>query len=368
MPNSHIVDFKNRYDDAIQEMQTMAYIVRNPGNLTNTTQMERVESLKRSFENASYSYGPESTFCWLNSYKEFRSILNEEEGIEVGTQRLVSNTANFNVIRLEFNYADITEFLSLSSYSFWAATLRTNAESCNRGVPECIEQFLCSTGFTTLVRYNELYPLVEEAGSYADQSQTLSTTIWQTSSALICMGIAFIILIPDLSSICGAIFSVLSVNVGVIGYLSLWGIGIDPLSMAAQLMSIGFSVDITAHISYHYYSVKDETIKTTRERLEHASSGSDGQHCKAALGDDRDDSDPLETQLPRHRLPEDSHPCFRLRLVPRPHPATSDLNRVRRPLLQEKKGPSCLAAGSSASYTCKVWIDEGKARGGMRCG
>ncbi|TKR60768.1 hypothetical protein L596_027963 [Steinernema carpocapsae] len=36
---------------------------------------------------------------------------------------------------LEFNYADITEFLSLSSYSFWAATLRTNAECCNRGFP-----------------------------------------------------------------------------------------------------------------------------------------------------------------------------------------------------------------------------------------
>lgn len=50
-----------------------------------------------------------------------------------------------------------------------------------------------------------------------------------------------------------AVFSVFSISWGIFGLLSLWNVDLDPLSMAALLMAIGFSVDFTAHISYHYY-------------------------------------------------------------------------------------------------------------------
>lgn len=35
--------------------------------------------------------------------------------------------------------------------------------------------------------------------------------------------------------------------------LSLLGIDLDPIVMSSMIMSIGFSVDIPAHLSYHFY-------------------------------------------------------------------------------------------------------------------
>lgn len=35
--------------------------------------------------------------------------------------------------------------------------------------------------------------------------------------------------------------------------MSIRGAQLDPIMMSATVMSIGFSVDIPSHISYHYY-------------------------------------------------------------------------------------------------------------------
>lgn len=80
-----------------------------------------------------------------------------------------------------------------------------------------------------------------------------STVFGSVAAALVCTAVICLCFIPHVMSVVAAVFSVFSISWGIFGLLSLWNVDLDPLSMAALLMAIGFSVDFTAHISYHYY-------------------------------------------------------------------------------------------------------------------
>ena len=40
----------------------------------------------------------------------------------------------------------------------------------------------------------------------------------------------------------------------MVGFLSLWGADLDPVTMVDVLLATGFSVDFTAHIAHQYYA------------------------------------------------------------------------------------------------------------------
>lgn len=82
--------------------------------------------------------------------------------------------------------------------------------------------------------------------------------------ALVMMLISFIF-IPNVLCSLWVAFSVISIEIGVAGYMALWKVNLDSISMINLIMCIGFSVDYTAHICYAYMSSKakhpDEKVK-----------------------------------------------------------------------------------------------------------
>ena len=87
------------------------------------------------------------------------------------------------------------------------------------------------------------------------------------------MAVISFLLIPSKICVIWVVFAVISVEVGVLGMMSFFGINLDVISMIVLNMGIGFSVDFSAHISYHYLSADQD--HDPEERL---------AHCLHALG------------------------------------------------------------------------------------
>lgn len=84
--------------------------------------------------------------------------------------------------------------------------------------------------------------------------------------AIIMMIISFVF-IPNILCSIWITFSIISIEVGVVGYMSLWHVNLDSISMINLIMCIGFSIDFTAHICYVYMSSKK---KYPEERVREA--------------------------------------------------------------------------------------------------
>lgn len=72
------------------------------------------------------------------------------------------------------------------------------------------------------------------------------------------------IFIPDIMCCFLVALCIISIEVGVAGYMALWDVNLDSISMINLIMCIGFSIDFTAHICYAYMSSK---FKTAEERV-----------------------------------------------------------------------------------------------------
>lgn len=79
-----------------------------------------------------------------------------------------------------------------------------------------------------------------------------------TVAAIVMMAIS-LIFIPSASCALWVAFSIISIEIGVIGYMTLWNVNLDSISMINLIMCIGFSVDFSAHISYAYNSSEKST-------------------------------------------------------------------------------------------------------------
>ncbi|CAH1243034.1 PTCHD3 [Branchiostoma lanceolatum] len=107
----------------------------------------------------------------------------------------------------------------------------------------------------------EREPLKMRAYSFdfflSDQVVTiLPSTLQTVGIAVAIMFVVCFLLIPHCVATFLITFALVSINVGLVGYMTLWGINLDLVSVLSILMCIGFSVDFFSHITYAYVTSK----------------------------------------------------------------------------------------------------------------
>uniref|UniRef100_A0A914WZ42 Patched domain containing 3 n=1 Tax=Plectus sambesii TaxID=2011161 RepID=A0A914WZ42_9BILA len=108
-----------------------------------------------------------------------------------------------------------------------------------RGAADAFPQF-------NLTTYTPMWNLADQFDIMLPQ--TLQNVIID----LVCMFIISLLLIPHPLCAVVVVLSIMSVHVGVLGLMTWWNVNLEATSMITLAVSVGFSVDFAAHITYAY--------------------------------------------------------------------------------------------------------------------
>jgi len=65
-----------------------------------------------------------------------------------------------------------------------------------------------------------------------------------------------LLLIPNFGCAVLIVCAIVSIDLGVMGYMVWWGVNLDSISMIGLVMSVGFSIDLSSHVSYAYVAAE----------------------------------------------------------------------------------------------------------------
>ncbi|KAF8361452.1 ptr-3 [Pristionchus pacificus] len=196
----------------------------NPGNVWDPNRRALLDAMIHDFETLTHSVGPYSTKLWLRDFEDFAKFEPEENmvnGSEPQITRFMLTTA--------YKGADLKDWTNrVTLLKQWREITKT---------------------------YSDLnITIYQEDGKFLD---IIDTMVPQSSqSAMLTLIVMFgvtMLFIPAPFVLFTATFTIVSTSLGVFGFMSWIGTELDPILMCATIMVIGFSVDIPAHIAYHYH-------------------------------------------------------------------------------------------------------------------
>ncbi|KAI6244157.1 Patched domain-containing protein 3 [Aphelenchoides fujianensis] len=225
------------------------YVNRAPDFSTHPEEMETMLKMVEELENTPYSMGANSTQLWLREFNNYRQYFAEDD-------------ANF--------YETLKAFLGISFNKQWSSFIHW-ADNPNREGKQYVEKFFFTTAFkipdwnvrTNLLliwrnitaRYPQYQALVfDENNFFSDQMLELKTTTLNSlGTAILAMILICILFIAESTIVYWVTFILVSMDIGVAGYLSLWGADLDPTTVVNILMSIGLCIDFATHVGYRIY-------------------------------------------------------------------------------------------------------------------
>ncbi|CAD5209635.1 unnamed protein product [Bursaphelenchus xylophilus] len=257
IPHYHVLErYFWHYGASVQVVVNNAPDLRDPGERKN---MKRVA---HSFANTKHTIGDESIQLWLNEM-----------------ERYYKDDLGLKIVDKEF-YGLARHYFAAKQSDYWSDDVKWATDS--DGVPY-IKAFRFLVGLrnisTSVEQEDATFVLREVAQRFPKYNITTFMPLWLFTDqyaivvpntvqniviAIIVMILIALVLIPEPMCAVWVALAIASIDVGVIGFMTLWDVKLDAISMITIIMSIGFSVDYSAHITYGYVVSKK---KTTVDRI-----------------------------------------------------------------------------------------------------
>ncbi|KAI6225070.1 SSD domain-containing protein [Aphelenchoides fujianensis] len=277
----HEIDY--RRENKILPHYTVAMIfVNNPGDLNDPQRLKEFYRMVAELESFPESWGPQST---ADSGKRRRNLRRKRRLKAPFGQPAASSLARLDLDNPHFDADDLPYFLGWPEYDYWKGFLKLRTEDNHTR----LESFFFQTTYhgdhlkqwaersRMLQRWRRVidrYPTFNasayhDEGIFLDLIENMPTDAWQSALAtLVCMTFVCFVFMYDTYAVLVSAAVIASIMTGMMGTLCWEGLSMDPIFMATLVISIGFSVDIPAHVAFHFHAAGYENPNASvRERL-----------------------------------------------------------------------------------------------------
>ncbi|KAF5284697.1 hypothetical protein FQR65_LT13450 [Abscondita terminalis] len=268
--DSYAIEFFDREDDYFREFPyRIQVIISGENDYSDPNTQKQVERLTQTFENTSYVSGSLYSESWLRSFLNYAkqnsdylniSIDNEADFVSALKKHWLYPSSPYS-LDVEFN----KEGNKIKAMRFMIQAVNISGTEHEKEMVQALRK-ICTESPLNVSVFHPYF-------IFFDQFELVKPMSIQNMvmGAIIMMVISFLFIPNPLCSLWVA-FSIISIETGVVGYMALWKVNLDSISMINLIMCIGFSVDFTAHICYAYMS---STAKQPADRV---------RECLYALG------------------------------------------------------------------------------------
>ncbi|XP_070560774.1 patched domain-containing protein 3-like [Ptychodera flava] len=245
--DSYAVTFYNLEDEYFKVYgPVVAIVIDEEVDYSDTKIQEAIENVTRELEESDYFHNnSDVTQSWLRDFLDYLKILgltydSNASFVEYLRERFLMQAHPYK-IDINFN-EDNTSILSSRFYVFSKDTNTANRErammvDARRIVEKSdIKMFAYHPAFIFYEQYLAVLP----------------NTIQNIGIAAAAMFVVSLILIPHPVCSIYVTFAIATISTGVVGFMTLWDVRLDSISMINIIICIGFSVDFSAHITYAF--------------------------------------------------------------------------------------------------------------------
>ncbi|CAI2320191.1 unnamed protein product [Caenorhabditis sp. 36 PRJEB53466] len=239
---------------------SLQIVVNNAPDLRDPAERINMDKMASAFANCKTAIGDEGVQFWLREMQ----VSEEIHKIEYANEKFYSHAAQYIysdmsqpwVVDVVWGKNNASERF-IKTFRFMigmrdisTTTKQTEATNTFREIASRFERYNVTT-YMPLWLFTDQYALV------------VPNTMQDIVVAVACMLIISALLIPQPVCSFWVAVTIASIDLGVLGFMTLWDVNLDAISMITIIMSVGFSVDYSAHITYAYV-ISKETTTTKR--------------------------------------------------------------------------------------------------------